>query len=161
MKRVELDMNVLLKLHDNGNGLSYQQLANRFGTSKATIKRRFKSSQVKPEKDTAVLSFAARLQELLPDVPNGSCKKELMRCIQTMRTRHAISRNEKKQLIVNSLKTGARELEEICEDTGFEKSDSVALLEEMATENLIVIRERGGVLNRGRKIKYHYFLIPS
>jgi predicted transcriptional regulator len=147
----EIDFDFLKRLREKG--WSLDRLAARFGVSKSTIQRRLRTN----EPDREVLDFARRLQKLLAEVPNEYCRKELQRTIHHMRRCQAISEDQKHEKILHSLATGAREVEEIAEDCGFSKRQTGDLLEQLIESGAVERRVRGGTLNRGRKMKFHYF----
>lgn len=153
-----IDEETLLSLRSRG--WSVGRLANKFSCSVSTIKKKLKKLQPK-EKDEAIMSFAAKLEVLAKDAPTGFCKKELMRQVNFLRTRYAVSRADKKELIVKTFipEDMPRDVEEISEDCGFPISDTLDLLSELVAENRVEARLRGGVHNRGRKKKHQYFLI--
>ena len=158
-KSANLDVNFIRALV--AKGWSRQQLANRFKVDKSTIKRLLRDKEEKKD----VLSFAAKLEALLAEVPDEYCRKELNRTINFIRTHSAMSREDKQLMILSSLETGATELEEIVDDCDFQRSDIAEeikeLLEDLVKEGLVEKRERGGILNSGAGRKYCYVLVKD
>lgn len=142
-------------------GKSVGAIAQQLKVSERTIYRKLK----KHEPDAEVVAFAAKLEKLIAEVPNGLCRKELQRAINTMRTRLNISRDGRKTQIVEAIRTGAQTVEDIAGDLGLTaeelhvyKTDLIEMLDELIAEKSIVKQLRGGVHNRGRKQKYIYLL---
>lgn len=155
-QRVDLDVDFIRALAVKG--WTRQQLADRFKVSKVTIKRLLRDRDEKKE----VLSFAAKVEALLSEVPDEYCRRELNRMINFLRTHSAMSRDDKQLMILSSLETGATELEEIVDDCDFQRSDITEeikdLLDDLVKEGLVVKRVRGGRLNSGAAMKYNYVL---
>ena len=139
------------------DGWSYAQLAVRYRVGKSTIKRRFKS-EMRANKDAEVMEFAKKLQKLAAETPAGYCRAELMRLVNHIRTYQAMTAEQKRQLVLGSIESGAREVEEIAEDCQFTKSETAQILDEMCELRLVEKRPRGGKLNRGRKMKFHWLI---
>lgn len=136
------------------SGLSHAQVAIRLGVSKATIKRRWR--KIADAKNPAVLAFARQLEAIRETAPTDFCREELSRLINDLRLRHAVSRDVKKQRILEALHTGARELEEIADECRLLRSEADDLLSELIAEGQVYKRARGGALNRGRRQKFHF-----
>lgn len=159
-KNSVLDVTVLIQL--KADGMSVQQMANRFQVAPRTIKRKLQKQSAAPE----VLSFAAKLEKMIADAPSGLCKKDLQRMIQLLRSPRHVSRDGRKAQVVESLSTGAQTVEDICDDLGLNKEDIavfraelVEILDELIVANVVFRQAPGGVGNRGRKIKFKYFLV--
>lgn len=179
-----LDRELLLYLKET-KGYSIARLALHFNVSERTIKTRLRGISgnnqtgdllnyqnipagfaVHP--DDRVSDFATKLQKLEAYAPDGLCRKELQRAVNFIRTRHNVSREKRKSEILHSIATGGQTLEDIAADCGLNaeefvafKSELVALLDELIAERRIEKRRAGGVLNRGRKTKYYYFLVSA
>lgn len=138
-------------------GLSHAQVAIRLGVSKATIKRRWR--RIVGGKDPQVLAFARQLEIVRELAPTEYCRIELNRLINDIRTLGAASREAKQSKILESLDSGAREIDEIAGECRLSRNEAVALLEDMISDGLVIRRSRGGALNRGRRQKFHY--VPS
>lgn len=145
-------MQLLIRLREKG--VSLQGIADRFKVSKNTVKRALGA----PKTDPKVLTFAAKLEKLVAEAPDGYCRKELNRTIWFLRTHRAASKDSKYQKIIDSINSGAREVEEIAEDCRFSKLEAAQLLGELVEQGKVETRDRGGILNRGRKMKLHYFI---
>ena len=132
---------------------------NKFGASRSTIKQRLRELQPK-EKDTAIMTFALKLEDLAASVSSNFCRKEVNRLVHFLRTRAALSEEDKKIIILKSFVPAdmPKDEAEISEDCGFDKKETAELLAKLVEENRLEARTRGGVANRGRKIKYNYFL---
>lgn len=156
-KKTALDAAELIRLKDEKR-LSLQALANRFGVSRATMQRRLSAARGEGEKDTEVMCSAAELERFARTVANPVVKKEIFSLVYLLRTRHAASVESKKKRIIAAVELGAREIEEIADDCQMRSGEVLELLETMVAENRIEKRARGGLQNRGRKTKYHYFV---
>lgn len=155
-KVIEIDSEEINTL--KRRGLSITRISIYFGVSKATIKRKLKKNDPeKNESDREVLSFAAKLQKLVREVPNDYCRKEMNRLINDFRITQAASSEVKIARILEAVGTGAREIEQIAEEARLSESETLRLLDELIEKQRIVKRARGGVLNRGRKTLYHYY----
>ena len=152
--KIEIDENELLAMRDDGWSLA--ELAEWFEVDKKTIKRRLR--MLRPP-DSARSEFAKKLLALSAEAPSEFCKLELRRMVNDLRVMKEMSAAEKQQLVVKSINSGAREVEEIAEDCRFTLPEAHVVLEEMIAENMIEKRPRGGALNRGRKMKFHYYLV--
>lgn len=135
---------------------SHRRLAIHFRVSESTIRRRLKTD--KPERDEKFMQFTNRLVAIAAEAPVGYCQKELLRLVHSLRIRNAMTDSQKKNLVTGSIQSGAREVEEISEDCNFPIEETERVLELLVVERRVERRERGGVLNRGRRKKYHYTL---
>jgi predicted ArsR family transcriptional regulator len=151
-KKIELDVELLNRLRDKG--VSHQGMAMRFGVSKNTIKRALGA----PKTDPQVLTFAAKLARLVSEAPDDYCRKELNRAVAFLRSHRAPNKEVRYQKIIDSINSGAREVEEIAEDCSLSKTETLELLGELIEQGKVESRDRGGTLNRGRKMKLHYFI---
>lgn len=104
------------------------------------------------------MNFAKRLEEVGRDAPAGYCRDELNRLVNNIRSLHAVSDEEKKKRILHSIETGAREAEEIADDCRFSLRETTRLIRVLTKEKRIEKKSRGGVMNRGRRMKFNYFL---
>lgn len=107
------------------------------------------------------MSFAVRLAEVGRDAPPGFCRDEVMRLVNNIRTKYAVPDDERKRRVVYSIATGAREVDEIADDCQFSRGEIERLLKILIDEKVVEKRPRGGTLNRGRKMKFYYFLISN
>lgn len=155
MNFIEIDSASLIQLKQE-TGLSVQALAIRFKVSTSTIKRKLKPDQTDEQKE--VSEFTARLAKLIAEVPDGYARRELNRAINKIRQHHSATTESKYQKVIESIRSGAREADEIASDCDFLIDDCRRLLDELIAAKRIIKQSRGGVLNRGRKTKYHYLL---
>lgn len=155
--RVEIDETLLIELKNKG--WSIGRLTNKFGASRSTIKQRLRKLQPK-EKSQEIMTFALKLEQLAENVASNFCRKEVNRLVHFLRTRAALSDEDKKLIILKSFVPSdmPKDEVEIAEDCGFDKAETSELLAKLVEENRLEARTRGGVANRGRKIKYNYFL---
>jgi hypothetical protein len=162
-KKTELDLDLLLRLRDKG--LSMQAIAIRFGVNKVTIKRRLE--ELKPEErksDPQVMSFAVRLQKLAAEAPDHYCRNEVLRAVLFLRTKHSMTREQKKERLVEVIADGARTILDMAADMNYVtqgereifRKDVEPLLEELISENRI--RKENGIHNQGRKRCFHYHI---
>jgi transcriptional regulator with XRE-family HTH domain len=158
-KAADINFEVLTSLRSKGASL--ETLAIRFRVSRSTIQRKLKTKVAAPE----VLSFAAKLQRLVDEAPDGLCRKELLRSIHFIRTRHNVSRDGRKAQIIEAISTGAQTIEDIADDCGLDKEQMIVykeelleIIDELIAEKRIVRRARGGIHNRGRKQKFIYLM---
>jgi predicted Rossmann fold nucleotide-binding protein DprA/Smf involved in DNA uptake len=94
-------------------------------------------------------TFAAKLRKLLAEVPDDYCRKEINRTLSALYANRVASKAARYQKIISSILSGAREVDEIAEDCGFPKQDTLQLLDELIAQEKVIRRERGGFLNRG------------
>jgi hypothetical protein len=151
-----IDAAELVKL--KRSGWSSHRLAQHYKVSKATIKRRLREEM---PKDKTYTDFANKLAEIAKDAPAGYCQDELRRLVNNIRTLRMLSEEEKQQRVLHSLATGAREVEEIAEDCNFNREETVGVLKHLLTEKKVICKQRGGTLNRGRKMKFHFFPVKE
>lgn len=157
-KKIEIDEAELLRLKGK---MSAQALANKFKVSKATMKRRLRELDGNAT-DKQVIAFSTKLEKLVADVPNDFCRKELLRAINLIRTRHAIPDSKRKENILNFLREYSPvplEADEIAHATGLPKKEVETLLDQMVDENKILRSSRGGTMNRGRRKKFNYTIL--
>lgn len=146
-------MNELLDLRSQG--LSSECLAQHFGVSKATVKRRLRKAE---PRDPEVVAFANRLAQIAAEAPPGYCRDELNRLINNLRTLRRARAGDRADMVLESIATGAREIEEIAEDCNLTQRETFEILEKLLTENRVCKQPRGGIQNRGCKMKFHYLL---
>lgn len=151
MRKALVNREAAQELRDQG--LSVQEVADHFKVAKSTIKRLLRP----PALDKTVLDFTKRLEGLLSDVPDEYCAREVRRAINLMRTSGAWSEQAKHQKVIDSIRSGARELEEISEDCFYSKVETEKLLGELVSERRVEKRAVGASQN-SRQMKYHYFL---
>jgi len=159
-----LDTSLLLALKKKG--WSTQRLAIHFEVSPATIKRRLKKKEKRDEK---VMSFATLLEKFAREAPDGYCRKEIFRAVNLIRTRHSLTKDQKKRRICESIESGARTIHDIADDFGFQTQkekamfgeELIPLLDELVAEQRILKRMQGGKNNSGRKVGYHYLPLET
>lgn len=150
-----LPVDLILKLKEKK--WSNKALAQRFNVSVRTICRAMSTH----EPDEPTVDFANKLEKLRAEVPNEYCRKELNRTIHYLRTYQASSKSDKCRRITNAIADGARSLSEIAEESNLYKTEAEELIGEMVAEGKVEKRAPGGIANRGRKLKYQYYLIEG
>lgn len=153
-----IDEETLLSLRSRG--WSVGRLANKFSCSRETIRARLKKVQPK-KKDEKTMNFALAIENMSKDLEDDFCRREVRRLVRILRTRASLSDEDKKTMILKSFHSPdiPKDIFEIAEDCGFYKEETAKLLTELVAENRLEARPRGGIYNRGRKMKYNYFLI--
>ena len=151
MTTAALPVDLIVKLH--AKDWSPIALADRFKVSCETIANLLKRA----EPNKPVSDFAAKLEKLRAEVPNDYCRKELEKTVEFLRTYQAASALEKCRRITEAVESGARSVAEISEDAKLYKEEAELLIAEMVADGRLIKRDQGGIHNRGRKQKFHYF----
>ncbi|HEY8562815.1 MAG TPA: hypothetical protein VIL74_20725 [Pyrinomonadaceae bacterium] len=105
------------------------------------------------------MQFTNELVALATGAADPICKKELLRLVHRLRVKRAMTDAKKKSLVTQSLRSGALELEEIAGDCDFTPDEAERVLELLVEERKVSREARGGLQNRGRRMKFHYKLI--
>jgi DNA-directed RNA polymerase specialized sigma24 family protein len=162
-KKIDIDIQEMLALKALPKPWSNQRLANKCGVSKATIKRRLREAS-ENSTDKNVIDFSTKLAKFAAEAPDGFCRKELLRAVNIIRTRHAIPDSKRKEIILGYLKEYAPvplEPDEIAHATGLPKKEVETLLTEMVEAKQVKRGSRGGKQNSGRRTKFHFTVLNS
>jgi hypothetical protein len=138
-------------------GWSTERLRIHFKVSKSTIKRRLR--ELAGVKQQNYMTLAMRLETIGRQAPPGFCREELNRLVSSIRT--MVSDEEKKKAILASIESGAWTVVEISDECRLMREDTERLLKILVLEGSVGAREPGGVMNRGRKKKFHFYLLAT
>lgn len=155
MTTAALPIDLILRL--TAKDWTPRDLADRFKVSVEAITKLLESA----EPNHPVSAFAAKLEKLKAEVPNDYCRKELEKTVEYLRTYQAASVLEKCRRITCAVKSGARSIAEIAEDAKLHKDEAAQLIAEMVESGRLIKRAQGGINNRGRKQKFHYFTLEE
>lgn len=156
-KRKSIDLIELESLKNSG--ISNQALARKYKVSPATIKRRRREA-AKTAIDFDIKDYARKLELLIAEAPNDSCKKLTTKLVNQIRTVVALSPERKKQIILNWMRNNPYPVTaaEIAEGIKFLTQETARLLEEMVDENLAVRQEQTRSGQRSRTKNFYYRL---
>lgn len=151
------DVNTKLLLALKSEGKSNEYLARRFSVSKATIKRRLRKAK-NNQTENQIISFAAKLAKLAAESPDGFCRREVFKLVNSLRTKHALSAEKKSEIILGFLRDGGTifEADEIAAETGLSQSDVIGLLEGLTEKGLVIKQKQLRAGRRGRTRSFFY-----
>lgn len=155
MQNFTVNPELIIRLR--AKGVSVKAISDRFCLPKSTVEDILEEHTP----DEAVIAFVNDLTQLCGDVPPGYCRQELMRMIEYLRKYQSLSPLAKERRIIRIIESGVFNLEDIIRESGLMNGEASEILDRLTCEGKILARPRGGVLNRGRKVKFHYYPVEN
>ena len=91
----------------------------------------------KNERRKEVSEFAKRLAELAQIAPDGYTRRDLYRALHFIRQRYTISKEAKKQTVLEKIAEGAATFTDLLAETGYTKNQVARSLDELLAEKKI------------------------